>query len=154
MASEIVGQIREELRRYLAGGIKLYEFEDFFVPLLWDIDQYGDAVAIALAGSIHNLISEYSQHDRSLDSLREELMRIARPFGESSATLQMVGLADRATGPFLVFDERLGRQLFGASVVSGRSAVKTERIPVSSDDVRVPCTASAKRFVFLEDAVS
>jgi hypothetical protein len=78
MVSTSVQEIQRELRRFLDGSIELHEFEDFFVPLLWDIESSGDDAAIELAGKIHILIAEYSRGDRSLASLREQLAQAAR----------------------------------------------------------------------------
>lgn len=73
-----VQEIQRKLWRFLDGGIELHEFENFFVPRLWDIEGSGDEAATELAGHIHILIAEYSRGDRSLASLKEELGRIAQ----------------------------------------------------------------------------
>src|SRR6266852_8735708 len=78
MESEIARQIRKNVRRYLDGKIRLHDFEDFFVPILWDIEE-GQADA-DLAGKIHILISEFSRGDRPLQYLHEELENAIRPF--------------------------------------------------------------------------
>jgi hypothetical protein len=78
MESEIARQIRKNVRRYLNGEIRLHEFEDFFVPILWDIEE-GQSEA-DLAGKVHILTSEYSRGDRSLLSLHEELENAIHPF--------------------------------------------------------------------------
>lgn len=77
MASEIALEIQRHLSRYLDGEIQLHEFEDWFVPALWDIDECTEEGARELAGRIHILIAEFSRGDRTADSLREELGRIA-----------------------------------------------------------------------------
>ena len=79
MESEIVRQIRQGLQQYLAGKIALHQFEDFFVPILWDIGRFCDTEASELAGEVHALTAEHTNGDRSLLSLREELARLARP---------------------------------------------------------------------------
>lgn len=72
-------RILAHLSDYLNGKIQLHEFEDNFVRILWDIDECPDARARELAGEIHVLTAEYSCGDRTLESLREELTRIANP---------------------------------------------------------------------------
>ena len=78
MASQIELEIQRRLLQYLSGEIELDQFEDWFVPVLWDIDEY-DECAREMAGRVHNLISEFSHGDRSLESLREELEHTAMP---------------------------------------------------------------------------
>jgi len=78
MPSQIETNIRRKLAAYLAGATTLHQFEDWFAPILWDID-HADPEARELAGEIQILLSEYSRGDRSLDRVREELTRIASP---------------------------------------------------------------------------
>jgi hypothetical protein len=78
MASAIVQEIQQELRRFLDGSIELHEFEDFFVPRLRDLESSSDEAAAGFAGHVHILLSEYSRGDRLLASLKEELGRITR----------------------------------------------------------------------------
>jgi hypothetical protein len=80
MASEIEKRLRNQVSAYLAGSIALHQFEDWFMPILWDIERYGDPSAEQLAGEIQILLSEYSRGDRSLDSARGALTHIASPF--------------------------------------------------------------------------
>ncbi len=108
--SEIATKIRRELQRYIDGEIELHQFEDFFVPLLWDVDSHDDSEASELAGSIHNLTAEYSRRDRSLDSLREELTRIARPFGRVIAFARSTTQAE----PYVISEPREVTFGFGA----------------------------------------
>jgi hypothetical protein len=80
MASAIQSEIQARLAQYLDRKIELHEFEDWFVPVLWDIAESDDEDARALAGHIHNLLAEFSRGDRTSDSLQEELENAARPF--------------------------------------------------------------------------
>jgi hypothetical protein len=73
MASAIVQEIQQQLRRFLDGSIELHEFEDFFVPRLRDLEGSSDEAAAGFAGHIHVLLAEYSRGDRPLASLKEEL---------------------------------------------------------------------------------
>jgi hypothetical protein len=72
MASEIELGIQQHLLKYLSGEIQLHEFEDWFIPVLWSIDNK-DESAREMAGEIHILISEFSRGDRTPESLREGL---------------------------------------------------------------------------------
>ena len=65
MASQIDQAIQRHLLQYLSGEIELHQFEDWFVPMLWDIDEY-DECAREMAGRVHILIAEFSHGDRSL----------------------------------------------------------------------------------------
>ena len=82
MASEAELEIQQHLSLYLAGKLQRYEFEDWLIPTLWDLAESNDDAARELAGHINNLIAETSCGDRSMESLQEELTRIARPFSE------------------------------------------------------------------------
>jgi len=75
--------IQQHLLQYLNGEIQLYEFEDWFAPVLWSIDSEAET-AREMAGEIHILISEFSRGDRTLGALREGLAAAIRPFAENS----------------------------------------------------------------------
>ncbi len=79
MASKIESEIQQHLTQYLDGAIQLHEFEDWFVPVLWDIDESDDERARELAGRVHVLMAEFSRDDRSEESLRMELANAIRP---------------------------------------------------------------------------
>ncbi len=72
MASELDLEIQEHVVEYLSGAASLAELEDWFVPVLWDID-HTDEDTRELAGTVHVLISEFSRGDRTLQGLREGL---------------------------------------------------------------------------------
>lgn len=78
-------EIHEHLLQYLNGQIKLHEFEDWFAPILWHIDECRDEHTIEMAGAIHILLAEFSCGDRTATSLREELARIVAPLVPSIA---------------------------------------------------------------------
>jgi hypothetical protein len=78
--STLESELRSELRKYLDGDIALHQFEDWFVPILWNIEEYQEPEAQLLAGRIHALISECSRGDRNQESLHEELENAIRPF--------------------------------------------------------------------------
>jgi hypothetical protein len=72
MPSELELEIQQHLKQYLSGAESLTDFEDWFVPLLWDIDEEDDHTR-DLAGRVHVLLSEFSRGDRSLGELRDKL---------------------------------------------------------------------------------
>lgn len=79
MASELEVAIQQHLLEYLAGVTQLHEFEDWFVPISWELAESDDVAARELVGRIHNLIAETSRGDRSIESMHEELMKVLHP---------------------------------------------------------------------------
>jgi hypothetical protein len=80
MPSELELEIQQHLVQYSAGEASLAEFEDWFAPILWDIDEE-DRDTREWAGTIHILISEFSRGDRTLQEFRDKLaesMRMSR----------------------------------------------------------------------------
>jgi hypothetical protein len=63
--------------QYLSGRATLADFEDWFVPVLWDIDGE-DEHTREMAGTVHILISEFSRGDRTLEDLRKGLAETIR----------------------------------------------------------------------------
>jgi len=98
MASELELDIQQHLSEYLEGQLQRYEFEDWLIPVLWDLAESDDDVARGLAGHIHNLITETSRKDRSPDSLREELTRISNSCGARILSIDSYSSAD----PFVI----------------------------------------------------
>ena len=72
MLSELELAIQQHLMQYLSGAISLSDFENWFLPALWEIDSE-DGRARELAGTLHILISEFSRGDRTLQELRSGL---------------------------------------------------------------------------------
>lgn len=70
--------IREQLARYLAKEISLREFEDWFFPETWDVDQLGDLALMNLVYGIKLRLAEFSHGDWTENELRSLL----RPFIE------------------------------------------------------------------------
>jgi hypothetical protein len=79
MASDLELEIQRHLSKYLETGA-LSEFEDWLIPSLWDLSESHDEGARELAGSISNVIAEFSLGDRTFESFREKLDRLALPF--------------------------------------------------------------------------
>ena len=64
--------IQQHVMRYLADKESLAEFQNWFGPVLWDIDRE-DEHTRKLAGRVHILISEFSRGDRPLQDLNQGL---------------------------------------------------------------------------------
>lgn len=84
MSHELLLEIRDNLSRFVDGKLSLHEFEDWFVPVLWDLAESDDGESRSLAGAVSNLIAEYSDGLRSETSLRRELEKNIRPFALGS----------------------------------------------------------------------
>lgn len=76
MRSDIELAIQGHLLRYLNGDTSLNEFEDWFVPVLWDLGECDDHGARNFAGGINNLIAEASKSGQTQAWLREELKQL------------------------------------------------------------------------------
>jgi hypothetical protein len=81
-------EIRSQLERYRDREISLEAFQDWFVPLSWDIEKVGEQTAIQLVHSIEGILGEASSANWDRSELREELTRIV-PF---------VGIAENHVG--------------------------------------------------------
>src|SRR5258708_12213450 len=68
--------VRERLAEYLAGEISLHEFEDWFFPETWDVDQLDNLALTNLVYGIKLRLAEYSNGDWTEKELRDRL----RPF--------------------------------------------------------------------------
>lgn len=80
MSLEIQVEIQRNLARYLEGCLKLNEFEDWFIPVLWGLRDEDDE-SRRFAGRISNVIAETARGDRTVESLRKELASTIRRFG-------------------------------------------------------------------------
>ncbi len=70
--------IREQLSEYLVGKISLQEFEDWFFPETWDIDQKNDLALESLVYGIKLRLAEFSNKDWT----ESELHSLLLPFVE------------------------------------------------------------------------
>jgi hypothetical protein len=82
MLSELALGIQQHVMQYLSGVASLSEFEDWFVPALWDLDGENEDTR-KLAGTVHIFISEFSRGDRTLQELREGLAETIRTEDEN-----------------------------------------------------------------------
>jgi len=73
MKSDLVSDIREHLRRYLASEISLDEFRDWFDVETWDIIDKCPAVTQQFVGEIELRIAEFTNGHRTEDDLRAVL---------------------------------------------------------------------------------
>jgi|SRR5208283_3371585 len=73
MISGIDLEIRDRLARYLNGDISLHEFEGWFVPVAWSIEQSQSAEAIELAGEVELRLAEFSNGHWTEAELRSKL---------------------------------------------------------------------------------
>jgi len=78
MVRELQSEIQDNVSRYLKSEISLQNFEDWFVPAMWDLAEGEDNESRRLAGSVSNMIAEYSHGYRSEQSLREGLATAIR----------------------------------------------------------------------------
>jgi hypothetical protein len=69
----LASAIRNHLIAYLAGGLSLYEFTDWFVGASWNIDLSVSPDAYDLAAGIELALSEASSGLLSPEELDEEL---------------------------------------------------------------------------------
>jgi hypothetical protein len=70
-------QIRSKLAEWIDGGISFREFEDWFVPETWNLENEVDPEAEALAADIDMAISEYGSGGSNKDELRAALAALA-----------------------------------------------------------------------------
>ncbi len=66
---DILGQ----LELYLAGGISIAEFEEWFFPATWNVHKSGDTVAERLHGPLALHLSEFDRGHWTEEELREQL---------------------------------------------------------------------------------
>jgi hypothetical protein len=82
MASELELEIQQHLMQYLSGAMTLTHFENWFVPILWEVDDQ-DKSTREMAGTVHILISEFSRGDRSIAQFRQGLLDTCRMADEN-----------------------------------------------------------------------
>jgi hypothetical protein len=75
--------IRERLAAYLANEISLREFEDWFFPETWDVDQLGNLALTNLVYGIKLCLAEFSNGDWTEGELRNLLRPFMMKHGQS-----------------------------------------------------------------------
>ena len=73
MLSTLNLRIREYLASYIAGRISFREFQNWFIPAVWNIDQKRDPEAEVLAYGIMLRLAEYLNGDWTEDELKFKL---------------------------------------------------------------------------------
>ena len=81
MESSLDHDIRERLAQYLRGETRLSDFDAWFVPATWEVDQERDPVAYDLTNEIYLRLAEYSNSHWTEAELKDRL----REFVESHA---------------------------------------------------------------------
>jgi hypothetical protein len=76
MADQFV-RIHDQLVRFLDGDLTLAEFEDWFTPVAWDVDQTSGQAAQRLAHGIELRLAEFSNGHLTEDELRASLRPLA-----------------------------------------------------------------------------
>jgi len=71
MKSRLDIEIRDRLASYIVGEISLKDFEDWFVPVSWNIIHSGNLSAINLAYEVELWLAEFSDGYWSEDELKE-----------------------------------------------------------------------------------
>lgn len=77
MQSPLSREIQQELLKSLDGNSSLSDFEVWFAPIAWSIEDQGDPEAERLVYDIELAFAEYSAGMWSLDQLKTELRRLA-----------------------------------------------------------------------------
>lgn len=81
--------IRERLAAYLAKEISLHEFEDWFFPETWDIDQLGDLALTNLVYGIKLRLAEFSNEDWTESELQSLLRSFIEKYEVNSSLNQI-----------------------------------------------------------------
>ncbi len=79
MPSELELEIQQHIQKYLAGQESLADFENWFAPVLWDIDDQPQE-ARELAGLVHVLLGELSTGDLSSAAFKSKLAQSIKTY--------------------------------------------------------------------------
>ena len=71
MTSRVDFEIRKQLIRYLSGQISLNNFQEVFIPIIWDIDKKENKNVKKLSNRIILRLAEYSNGDWSEQELKD-----------------------------------------------------------------------------------
>lgn len=86
MQSSLDLEIREWLARYLAGEIPLRAFQEWFVPVVWNVEQSGDRAAEELAHETELRLAEFSNGDWTEQELRRKLLPLVECYTVNMAS--------------------------------------------------------------------
>lgn len=76
MHRSLTDEIRHHLGLYLEGEITLDQFRDWFVPVLWTVEDANDTLAERLAYEIEALHSEYAREHWLADEFKNLLWKL------------------------------------------------------------------------------
>ena len=76
MQSSLDHAIRERLARYLNGETPLRDFDAWFVPATWEVDQAQNPVAHDLTNEIYLRLAEYSNGHWTEPELKDRLRQL------------------------------------------------------------------------------
>lgn len=85
MISELQAEMRNGISEYLSRRASLADVENWLWPFLGDVEFDDDEDVRNAAGMIGSMISEYSNGDRTEESMRLELAIAIRPFETQQA---------------------------------------------------------------------
>ncbi|MBV9282276.1 MAG: hypothetical protein JOZ41_19515 [Chloroflexi bacterium] len=85
MLTSLDQEIRAQVRRYVAQQIRLDEFTEWFLPVMWRAEESGDQTVADLASKIDLRLIEHSNGDWTEAELRELLGPLASNAGEDRA---------------------------------------------------------------------
>lgn len=93
MQSSLDLEIREWLARYLAGEISLRAFQEWFLPIAWNVEESENPGAVELAYDIELRLFEFSNGDWTEDELR----RLLRPFVQNYTYTDTIAPVERTS---------------------------------------------------------
>ncbi|MBX3278529.1 MAG: hypothetical protein KF868_11060 [Acidobacteria bacterium] len=100
-------EIRQHLIDYLTEKVTIQEFQEWFVPATWDIDQTDNQSAKDLANDIELALAEFTSGHLDEEELHRELLPLAQ-------NVRMV-IGNVSCGVLLVTAERDPSQIFQVS---------------------------------------
>lgn len=72
--SDLFNEIQTQVRRYAMSEISLTAFNEWYAPIAWSIETFGDSKAEELMDDITLRLSEYDQEQWSEEQLKELLL--------------------------------------------------------------------------------
>lgn len=70
----LASEIRQRLSRYLAQELSLTQFEEWFIPVAWEVSRSDEPDAVDLAGTIKLKLAEFTSGHWTEDELRGQLI--------------------------------------------------------------------------------
>jgi hypothetical protein len=85
MDAPVEDSIRQQLSRYLVGGISVKELHQWLMPRFWTMDREAEPDALTLAREIGLYLAEYGAGHRTEPELRSLLDRLTTRVPEQSS---------------------------------------------------------------------